>query len=328
MTSCDNVSAGSISPNSISEAELREILLTYRAQNWKGIQTPEMQAQIAEEMVRPDAESVLQQIRQHWEIPSQACILDIGSGVGGFVAGCRQLGYSAFGVEPDRIGASRGQVTAIQIASRRVSANVFAAGLGEALPFADNSFDLVTLNQVVEHVRDPLTVLREAVRVLRPGGALYVACPNYLRFHEPHYKIFWLPLLPKALGRLYLQIRGRDPVMLRDLRYTTNRRLRGWLSAAGGGCTILDIHILDIHQEQFKRKCAEGQFLSMPARMVQKLVQLPLVGPLVMSAVLFWLRLREGGCEMLLLRGTIPNGQSSQGGLDESKGVPATQSSL
>lgn len=281
----------------ISQAELRQLLLAYRTENWRGIQTPEVQAQIAEAMLQPDAQSVVQHVSPFWDIPYQARVLDVGSGVGGFVVGCRQLGYRAFGVEPDRIGAG-GCVTSIQIASRRVSANVFAAALGEALPFADKTFDLVTLNQVVEHVPHQTAVLREAARVLRAGGAMYVASPNYLRFYEPHYKIFWLPLLPKALGRLYLRLRGRNPIMLGDLHYTTNRRLRRWLQAMGE-----EYEILDLHQEQFKRKCAgQGRFESRSARFVQKLISVPLLGPLIKSAVLRWFRLREGGCEMLVLR--------------------------
>jgi len=287
-------------PGPISQSELRELLRVYRAENWRGIQTPEVQAQLAEAMLQPDAESVLKQVTQFWEIPPQACVLDVGSGVGGFVVGCRQLGHRAFGVEPDRIGAG-GWITSIQIASRRVQTNVFVAAVGERLPFADERFDLVTLNQVVEHVADAMEVLREGARVLRRGGAMYVACPNYLRFYEPHYKVVWLPLLPKAIGRTYLRLRGRNPIMLRDLRYTTNRRLRRWLEALGEG-----YRILDLHQEQFKRKCAgQGRFESRSARFVQKLISLPLVGPLVRKAVLWWFRLREGGCEMLVLRDGI-----------------------
>jgi SAM-dependent methyltransferase len=213
------------------------------------------------------------------------------------VAVCLQFGYRAFGVEPDRIGAGA-RLTSIQIAARRVSSNVFLSALGEALPFPDRVFDLVTLNQVVEHVPDQLDVLREAGRVLRPGGALYVACPNYLRFYEPHYKIVWLPLMPKSLGRLYLRLRGRNPVMLQDLYYTTNHRLRKWLEAMGD-----EFEVLDLHREQFIRKCAgEGEFASGRARLLKKLISFPLFGPVLKALVLRWIRLREGGCAMLVLR--------------------------
>jgi len=281
----------------VSRAELRELLLAYRAENWKGIQTPEVQVQITEAMLQPEAESLLNQVAQFWPIPPAAKILDVGSGVGGFVVGCRELGHQAFGVEPDRIGAGA-RLTAIQIAARRLSSNVFSSALGEALPFPDSVFDLVTLNQVVEHVPDQSAVLREAVRVLRPGGALYVACPNYLRFYEPHYKVFWLPLLSRSFGRAYLRLRGRNPVMLRDLYYTTNHRLRTWLEAMGG-----EFEILDFHQEQFIRKCAgQGKFASRRARLLKKVISLPLIGPALKALVLRWIRLREGGCEMLVVR--------------------------
>jgi SAM-dependent methyltransferase len=281
----------------ISQAELRELLLSYRAENWRGIQTPKIQVQIAEGMLQPDARTVLNQVAQFWDIPPGASILDVGSGVGGFVVDCRQLGYRAFGVEPDRIGAGA-RLTSIQIAVRRVSSSVFTSAVGEALPFPDKAFDLVTLNQVVEHVPDQLAVLREAVRVLRPGGALYVACPNYLRFYEPHYKVFWLPLMPKSLGRLYLRLRGRNPVMLRDLYYTTNHRLRKWLEAMGD-----EFEVLDFHREQFIRKCAgQGEFASRRARLLKKMISFPLFGPVLKALVLRGIRIREGGCEMLALR--------------------------
>ena len=143
-----------------------------------------------------------------------------------------------------------------------------------------------------------MAVLRESVRVLRRGGAVYVACPNYLRFYEPHYKIFWLPLFPKFLGRLYLRLRGRDPVMLSSLYYTTNHRLRHWLRALGS-----EFEDRDLHEEQFNRKCAgQGEFQSASARFIRKLVDLPIVGSLVRAIVLAWFRIREGGCEMVLLR--------------------------
>jgi SAM-dependent methyltransferase len=55
------------------------------------------------------------------------------------------------------------------------------AASGEALPFADGIFDLVTANMVLEHLADPAAVFREVARVLSPGGAFAFVTPN--RFH-------------------------------------------------------------------------------------------------------------------------------------------------
>lgn len=56
----------------------------------------------------------------------------------------------------------------------------FLQGSAEHLPFPDASFDLVTCQTLLIHVRDPAVVLAEMLRVLRPGGQLMVAEPNNL----------------------------------------------------------------------------------------------------------------------------------------------------
>src|SRR4029079_273783 len=55
----------------------------------------------------------------------------------------------------------------------------FCQAVGEALPFADRSFDIVLSYDVFEHVADLRAVLSECHRVLRPGGALYALFPPY-----------------------------------------------------------------------------------------------------------------------------------------------------
>lgn len=50
----------------------------------------------------------------------------------------------------------------------------------DALPYADNAFDLITFTEVIEHVENHRAVLREIHRVLKPGGLLLVTTPNIL----------------------------------------------------------------------------------------------------------------------------------------------------
>ncbi len=280
----------------IGDEELRDLLLEYRRENWKGIQLPETQERIVEDLISGDALALLRQIEPYIKLSNGSRVLDVGSGVGTFVVACRSHGMKAFGVEPDRIGQGA-KLNSIQIARQRLATSVFASSVGEMLPFPDACFDLVTMNQVIEHVSAQQTVIQEAARVLREEGVLYVACPNYLRFYEPHYKIFWLPLMPKILGRVYLHLRGRSPAMLDQLTYTTNRRLRRLLATLGP-----EYAILDLHKEQFLRKRAAGSFVARSTRLVNKLTALPLIGRIVLGAILQYGSLTEGGCEMVVMR--------------------------
>lgn len=278
----------------INQAQLIDLLAEHRRRNWIGIQTPEWQERIVLGLVECQEPRILKRIAPFHTLPADPMILDLGSGVGNFVVGCRNQGLRAFGVEPDRIG-QNSSITALGIASRRLDTAPFAAAVGEQLPFADSTFDLVVMDQVIEHVADQKGVLAEALRVLKPGGALYVACPNYLRFYEPHYKIHFLPLMPKFLGSTYLRLRGRDPVLLSQLTYTTNWRVRRLF--AGLGVT----RFLDLNSEGFLAKC-RGQGTN-PAnwkgRVVQRLANKPVVGNVVLWAASLYVRLREGGSEML-----------------------------
>ncbi|KQT78110.1 class I SAM-dependent methyltransferase [Methylobacterium sp. Leaf466] len=74
-------------------------------------------------------------------------------------------------------------------------------GVGEKLPFRDDSFDAVISVAVLEHVRDPFTCARELTRVLKPGGRLYCGMPFLQPYHGyPHH---YFNATPQGLRRLF-----------------------------------------------------------------------------------------------------------------------------
>jgi SAM-dependent methyltransferase len=62
--------------------------------------------------------------------------------------------------------------------------------LTKPLPYADASFDVVILSEVVEHLPTWITVLHESGRVLAPGGHLVLSTPNVQRLHS-RWRFFW-----------------------------------------------------------------------------------------------------------------------------------------
>lgn len=102
-------------------------------------------------------------------------VLDLGSGYGGRTTRFAELGARATGVEIDHELVAHARAFA---RSRHLDVT-FLKGTGEAIPCADNSFDLVTMFDVMEHVVSPPAVLKECLRVLRPGGTAAMVFPPY-----------------------------------------------------------------------------------------------------------------------------------------------------
>ncbi len=98
-------------------------------------------------------------------------VLDAGCGAG--------PGLRFFAAHGHRVTGLDRSFVALQRASRWASAARFVqADLQAGLPFAAESFDLVVLGDVIEHIPDGMSLLRECYRVLRPGGCLLLSTVN------------------------------------------------------------------------------------------------------------------------------------------------------
>jgi 2-polyprenyl-3-methyl-5-hydroxy-6-metoxy-1,4-benzoquinol methylase len=114
-------------------------------------------------------------------------ILDVGCGRGDLVSAFARRGWRAHGLDISPV--------AVDSASRRgVDARV---GTIEQAPWAPASFDVIVMSHVLEHVHDPVASLRRARELLKPGGTLVVAVPNWgsgvRRLFGPRWAMLDLP---------------------------------------------------------------------------------------------------------------------------------------
>ncbi len=107
-------------------------------------------------------------------------VLDVGCGLGMYTSAFLRYTPHVFGVE----------IEADRVREARVRAKGVARSIGETLPFATDTFDVVFSHEVLEHVADDRLCAREMVRVTRPGGRIVIFVPNRAYFFETH-GIYW-----------------------------------------------------------------------------------------------------------------------------------------
>jgi ubiquinone/menaquinone biosynthesis C-methylase UbiE len=180
-------------------------------------------------------------------------VLIVGCGTGGLAEALHNLGVKHIqGLDPDS--------EAINIANLNSAwPNIeFSLGVAEDLPYENDSFDLVLMISVLEHVRDIKKSLSEIYRVCKTGGYVYLDIPDYMFPYEPHFKTFAPVFLGKKITQLYMLLRGKNHKSVGDLNFLTKPKVTRYL---------LDLGILDFsfhyHQKNNSRNRFGNSFLDL-----------------------------------------------------------------
>jgi len=129
-------------------------------------------------------------------------LLDIGAGTGSFVGFMRDYGWSVTGLEPDEKARQQAETAnKVQLLDPR---NFYL--------FPHESFDVITMWHVLEHVHDLHDYLAQLRKLIEPQGKIFIAVPNYTSFDGSFYKNYWAAydvprhlyhFSPRALKKLF-----------------------------------------------------------------------------------------------------------------------------
>jgi SAM-dependent methyltransferase len=170
------------------------------------------------------------------QLRPELTILDLGAGAG-IVSQMNFRGMAArvCGIDPDE----------------RVRSNPYldeaAVGVGESIPYPDESFDLVFADNVLEHLAAPDVVFDEVSRVLRPGGLFLAKTPN-----RWHYVALIARCTPHRFHQFLNQLRGRARADTFPTLYRANTRKDITRLAGAAGLVVRRIDLIEGRPEYLR----------------------------------------------------------------------------
>lgn len=150
---------------------------------------------------------VLNFAEAHFQAGYRPSLLDVGSGLGVFPFRMKEAGWDCTALDPDPQAA----LHLANVVGVRAVAGDFFEVKSEQL----GHFDVITLNKVIEHIEDPVAMLRKATGLLKQGGVLYLEVPDVAaavegpgreEFFVEHHHVFSPASLVMAVKRAGLEM--------------------------------------------------------------------------------------------------------------------------
>jgi ubiquinone/menaquinone biosynthesis C-methylase UbiE len=143
-------------------------------------------------------------------LPTSGIALENGCGIGYFVPG-----FSNYFKQVIVLDFSLSYlILAKKIAQEQNLTNIiYICANAEKLPIKDSSIDFIHSNNVVEHINDPLNMIKHAERTLNNGALLYIQSPNKNSIYiEPHFNLPCYGFIPYKIRKfIILRTQNRDP---------------------------------------------------------------------------------------------------------------------
>ena len=169
-------------------------------------------------------------VRSH--VTASSRVLDLGCGRGGVVELVWRDVRLAAGLDPD----------VPSLSEHRAPGMPTVRGVGEHIPFAGETFDLVVCVWVLEHLKDPAQALGEVRRVLRSGGHFIFVTPNVRNPLMLANRIG--KALPSLQRRLVPRVYGRIEADTFPVQYRANTASAIRSLARGAGLDVFDLRIV------------------------------------------------------------------------------------
>jgi len=165
----------------------------------------------------------------------ECTVLDLGAGAGKTSLNIRGQASLVCGVDLDERVLQNPYLDEAKIAP------------AESIPYADNYFDVVICMHVLEHLRNPEIVFKEAYRVLKPDGLFLIKTPNKF-----HYAPFLGRATPTRFHKFYNKIRHRDEDDTFPTYYKANSEKQIKRLANSAGFSIKSLEIIEGRPEYLR----------------------------------------------------------------------------